>query len=68
LTQRGAARANPPFAREFIELLVKEKFARISAGRDDLVEITDVGRKVLTDMERMKELHPALQELLDKWR
>ena len=68
LTQRGAARANPAFAREFIQMLVRENFARIPAGRDTLIEITDVGRKVLTDMERMQELHPALQELLDKWR
>jgi len=62
LTQRGAAQADPPFARSLIESLKRADL--IVVDQNDLVLPTPEGRKQLTRMISYAELPEAIEQLL----
>jgi predicted transcriptional regulator len=56
LEKRGAARADVPFAKKFIQKLEEWGFIGQSARRKDLVEVTELGREQLTEYVRTDRL------------
>jgi len=66
LTQRGAAQIDPPFARDFVELLKNSGLISISAK--DLVSATPEGRKQLPALVDHETMPLAIEEFLRDWR
>ncbi|MCX6955747.1 MAG: pentapeptide repeat-containing protein [Verrucomicrobia bacterium] len=63
LTQRGAARQDTDFARSFLTTLEALHFAESPRGRNDLIEITDSGRRVLGDLVEKRAIDPQIAKL-----
>ena len=63
LTQRGAARQDTDFARNFLSSLEALNLAASPRGRNDLIEITDTGRHVLGDLAEKRSIDPRLAKL-----
>ena len=66
LTQRGEARADPPFAREFVDRLVSAGWIEID--RHDLVSATPMGRNVLAQVVLHHRLPDEIAEFLESWK
>lgn len=66
LTQRGEARADPPFAREFVGRLVSAGWIEID--RHDLVSATPTGRNILAQVVSHRRLPEEIAAFLDSWR
>lgn len=66
LTQRGAAQADPPFAREFMNCLVRADLVEIDGN--SLVSATSKGRKDLPRLVAHDELPESVAEFLREHR
>ncbi|WP_186061899.1 NACHT domain-containing protein [Burkholderia gladioli] len=60
LEQRGAAHADVPFARSFIDFLLNKKLLEVPKARKDLVEPTEAGRDVFQKFIISQEVDPLL--------
>jgi hypothetical protein len=66
LTQRGEARADPPFARELVNRLVSTGWIEID--RHDLVSATPIGRNILAQVVLHQRLPTEIAEFLESWK
>ena len=66
LTQRGEARADPKFAREFVDFLASNGLATID--RNKLVSLTPHGREIMTKLVEREILSAELAQFLRKTR
>jgi hypothetical protein len=62
LTQRGAAQADPPFARSFVAALRNANLIEIV--KNELVSATSAGRKELTRFVEHHEMPPVIEAFL----
>jgi hypothetical protein len=62
LTQRGAARADPPFARAFLDELVSADYVAL-AGDREIVQLTEAGRRALNDLVERRHIPERLLAL-----
>ncbi len=60
LEQRGAARANPDFARKFVHYAESRSLLETPKGRPDLIEATPLGREVFKKFVELKEVGPEI--------
>lgn len=64
LEQRGSARADTPFARDLVELLLGLDWVRVPKGRQDILETTELGRNGLSRWKQAGWLPPGVVDLL----
>ncbi len=62
LTQRGEARADPPFAREFIDRLVS--IDAVTIDKNELVSPTPTGRQLLTQLATHQTMSSEIADFL----
>jgi hypothetical protein len=63
LTQKGAAREDPEFARRLLEVFLKEKWVESVRGRKDRAMCTELGRQVLSGVIKREALPKALEDV-----
>ncbi len=63
LTQRGEAQLDPPFARDFVEMMSQNDWI---GSRQDMVGLTADGRKVVSRFLDSLELDQQIVEFMDK--
>jgi hypothetical protein len=65
LTQRGEAQSDPPFARAFVDELVRNNFVKVD--KNDLVSITSDGREVISRLLNHHKMSSEIESFIKNW-
>ena len=69
IEQRGAARANVTFARDFLEFLERVQFIRSRTDRRaEMIEVTDSGRQVFTEFSNTGSFPDTMLDFLEEYK